>query len=404
MPSIEKRGEKSFRLIVEVGTKGKREKKRKPIKIEDPTLLKSKRKLRTYLEEEWFKFKAEVEAGAYIKPEKRTFNMFVTDWESKYAFGHLDDKTIETYEYIMGKEIKPWFGHMHLEDIQPIHILNFLDEYKKENENISSSSIHARYRIIRDILGKAADWKIISENPALNVKRPKQEYREYEIYTEEEIQNIFQLLDQYAPLRNSVFIKFAFTGGFRRGELLAIDESDLFFDTNQVRIDESLQYTKKHGYRFKDPKNKSFRTITLPADVMDEASILLRETKKNRFMLGELWTGWEKDRNKLLLFGGDYGKPQYPTSPNTWWQRFTKRHSLKPARLHDMRHTHATMLINQIGKVPGLNIKAVSERLGHSNVQTTLNIYTHSNKESDALVADAISNMIYTEHLKMGTN
>lgn len=62
------------------------------------------------------------------------------------------------------------------------------------------------------------------------------------------------------------------------------------------------------------------------------------------------------------------------------------------------------MLINQIGKVPGLNIKAVSERLGHSNVQTTLNIYTHSNKESDALVADAISNMIYTEHVKMRTN
>ncbi|WP_268250796.1 tyrosine-type recombinase/integrase [Bacillus nakamurai] len=127
-------------------------------------------------------------------------------------------------------------------------------------------------------------------------KRQKQEYKEYEIYTEEEINHIFHLLDEYAPLRNRVFIKFAFTGGFRRGELLAIDESDLFFDKNQVRIDEALQYTKKYGYRFKAPKNKSFRTITLPAAVMQEAYVLLKEIRKNRLLLRELWVGWKEDK------------------------------------------------------------------------------------------------------------
>nr|WGE07855.1 hypothetical protein P5658_02610 [Bacillus subtilis] len=70
MPSIEKRGEKSFRLIVEVGTKGKRKKERKSIRIEDPALLKSKRKLRAYLEEEWYKFKAEIEP-AHISNQRR---------------------------------------------------------------------------------------------------------------------------------------------------------------------------------------------------------------------------------------------------------------------------------------------------------------------------------------------
>ncbi|MCG8398103.1 phage integrase SAM-like domain-containing protein [Bacillus atrophaeus] len=97
--------------------------------------------------------------------------MFIEDWEKKYAYGHLDDKTLETYEYIMGKEIKPYFGDMYLDEIKPIHILNFLEEYQRENE-VSTSSIHARYRIIRDILGRAAEWKIIDENPAENVKRP----------------------------------------------------------------------------------------------------------------------------------------------------------------------------------------------------------------------------------------
>ncbi|WP_345805676.1 tyrosine-type recombinase/integrase [Bacillus subtilis] len=116
--------------------------------------------------------------------------------------------------------------------------------------------------------------------PCRECKAAKTKYNEYEIYTEEEIKEIFMLLDEHAPLRNRVMIKFAFTGGFRRGELLAIDETDLFFDTNEVRIDESLQYTKKKGYRFKDPKSNSFRKVTMPPDVMQEAAILLRRSRR----------------------------------------------------------------------------------------------------------------------------
>ncbi|MEC1756022.1 hypothetical protein [Bacillus mojavensis] len=110
MPTIEKRGEKSFRLVVDIGTKSKRKRKVKTIRIDDPALLKTTKKLRNYLESEWYNFKTEVEAGAYITPHKRTFNMFIEDWEKKYAYGHLDDKTLETYEYIMGKEIKSYFA------------------------------------------------------------------------------------------------------------------------------------------------------------------------------------------------------------------------------------------------------------------------------------------------------
>ncbi|MFN3093967.1 tyrosine-type recombinase/integrase [Bacillus pumilus] len=394
MPSIEKRGEKSFRLILEVGTKGNRKKEYKPIKVEDPKILKSKRKLSAYLEDEWYKFKREYEAGAYIKPEKRTFRMFLTDWEEKYGVKSLDEGTLETYEYIVNKEILEYFGEMELEKVQPIHILNFLDDYTKKNPDASSSSVHSRYRILRDIFGKAADWRLINENPVAAVKRPKVTYKEYDIYTDGEIKDLFKLLDEEAALFHRVAIKFALTGGFRRGELIAIDESDLSFETSEVRIDESLQYTKKYGYRFKEPKSKSYRTITLPAEVMKEAAILLREVKKNKLMLGELWEGCPGDKDKILLFGGDRGKPLYPTSLNTWWDRFAKRHDIKKIRLHDMRHTHATMLINQIGKIPGFNIKSVSQRLGHANVKTTLDTYTHALREADTMVADAISNLL----------
>ncbi|MBU8576106.1 integrase [Bacillus pumilus] len=392
--SIEKRGEKSFRLVLEVGTKGNRKKEYKPIKIEDPKILKSKRKLNTYLEEEWYKFKREYEEGAYINSGKRTFKLFLTDWFEKYGVKSLDEVTLETYNSIINTGIIEYFGEMEIEKVQPIHILNFLDDYTKKNPDASSSSIHARYKILRDIFGKAADWRLINENPVANVKPPKVTYKEYDIYTEEEIKDLFKLLNEKASLFHRVAIKFAFTGGFRRGELLAIDESDLSFETNKVRIDESLQYTKKYGHRFKEPKSKSYRTISLPEEVMKEAAILLREVKKNRLKLGELWEGCPEDKNKLLLFGGDRGKPLHPTSLNTWWSRFVKRHDIKKIRFHDMRHTHATMLINQVGKIPGFNIKSVSKRLGHTNVKTTLETYTHSDEGADDLVADAITNLL----------
>ncbi len=71
-----------------------------------------------------------------------------------------------------------------------------------------------------------------------------------------------------------------------------------------------------------------------------------------------------------------------------------KKARYKKIHLHDMCHTHSTMLINQIGKIPGFNIKSVSQRLGHANVKTTLETYTHAFKEADTLVADAISNLL----------
>lgn len=394
MPSIEKRGENSFRLVLEVGTKGNRKKEYKTIRIEDPKILKSKRKLNTYLEDEWYKFKREYEAGAYINSGNRTFKLFLTDWLEKYGVKSLDEATLETYDYIINTGVLEYFGEMEIEKVQPIHILNFLDDYTKKNPDASSSSIYSRYKILRDIFGKAADWRLINENPVAAVKPPKITYKEYDIYTEEEIKDLFKLLDEKASLFHRVAIKFAFTGGFRRGELLAIDESDLLFEMNKVRIDESLQYTKKYGYRFKEPKSKSYRTISLPPEVMEEAAILLREVKKNKLKLGELWEGCPGDKDKLLLFGRDRGQPLFPATLNRWWNRFVERHDIKKIRLHDMRHSHATMLINQVGKIPRFNIKSVSQRLGHANIKTTLNTYTHTDEGADDLVADTISHLL----------
>src|SRR5689334_15153640 len=123
MASIEKRGGNSWRLIVEIGydANGKRLKRYKTIKIEDPAILKTKKRLKDHLQEELIKFKIEVEAGEYIAPEKMTFGIFVEEWEIKYAVKHLSEKTLYTYRSHLKNRILPTFGHMRLDQIKPLH-------------------------------------------------------------------------------------------------------------------------------------------------------------------------------------------------------------------------------------------------------------------------------------------
>src|SRR5690348_8187504 len=122
MASIEKRGVNSWRLVVETGydASGKRLKRYKTVKIDDPALLKTTKRLKDYLNDELVKFKIEVEAGEYIAPEKMTFESFVKEWESKYAIKHLAEKTLYTYRSYLKSRILPTFGHLKLDQIKTI--------------------------------------------------------------------------------------------------------------------------------------------------------------------------------------------------------------------------------------------------------------------------------------------
>ncbi|MFG0217227.1 site-specific integrase [Brevibacillus porteri] len=85
-------------------------------------------------------------------------------------------------------------------------------------------------------------------------------------------------------------------------------------------------------------------------------------------------------------------KPLYPSSVKTWWSRFTKRHNLKYIRFHDLRHTSATLLINK-----GVHAKIISERLGHANILTTMNVYGHALRSADQEAAKHFDSLFKTQ-------
>lgn len=106
--------------------------------------------------------------------------------------------------------------------------------------------------------------------------------------------------------------------------------------------------------------------------------------KKERFRMGDKWLEEERE----WLFCNENGKHFYPTTPTLWWGRFTQRAEVRHIRLHDLRHTSATLLIAQ-----NIHAKIISERLGHSRINTTMDVYGHALRSADRKAADSMDNL-----------
>jgi integrase len=395
MASIQKRGHNSFMLVVEAGytPKGKRIKRTRTIKV-DETLLKTTKRLRDYLNSELVKFKTEVEAGEYIAPEKMTLENFVNEWEKKYASKELSETTLLSYLSHIRNHILPVLGHKRIDQIKPVHIISMLDEIKRVNDANKPLSMRSKqdvYLAIRNIFERAVEWQIIKSNPAKNVKKPKvTSQKEISVYDEEEIEALFTAAAE-EPFHWRVFLTLALAAGLRRGENLALEWPKVNLDEGTIDISQII-VKGLNGAIIKDPKTKrSKRIVSLPSSVIEELKLFKLHWKKEKLKLGELWIENEHE----WLFCNLDGTHFYPTTPTTWWRRFTKRANVRFIRLHDLRHTSATLLINQ-----GVHAKIISERLGHSDIRVTMNTYGHALQKADQEAANKLDSLFAKKQIK----
>ena len=234
---------------------------------------------------------------------------------------------------------------------------------------------------MKDIFKRAVEWKLIKESPVGAGTRPKVTQEQTDVYTKEEVIALFELL-QNEPIQWRIFITLAITTGLRRGELLALKWAEIDFDRGTLQVNHSLTYTKAFGLQLNPPKTKSSqRTVSIPRYLLEDLKKYKHMKNQERLQAEELWEGGEH----FFLFSTWNGKPLYPSTPRTWWGRFIKRTNFKYIRLHDLRHTAATLLINE-----GEHAKNISARLGHADIKTTMNIYSHYLQEADERVADKL--------------
>ena len=175
-----------------------------------------------------------------------------------------------------------------------------------------------------------------------------------------------RLLEAIKPKRVYWPVLIGLATGMRRGEILALRWKNIDLDRGVARVVESLEQTKT-AVRFKAPKTEKGRAITLPNFVVDELRRLKRQQATELLALGVRQSG------ETLAFGRPDGKPMPPRSLTHEFAKVAGSvEDIPRVRFHDLRHSHATQLLST-----GVHPKVAQERLGHSTISTTLDLYSH---------------------------
>jgi integrase len=171
----------------------------------------------------------------------------------------------------------------------------------------------------------------------------------------------------------------------RRGELVGLEWKHVDLEKGIIQVRQSITDFNDGKPIIKEPKTKkSKRSIHL-------SDAVLTELKEYYEFCKQEWDNLEetRDNEHFFLFFNQYGKSFYPESPYLWFRTFLKKHQLRYIKFHDLRHTSATLLINQ-----GVHAKIISERLGHANIGITMNIYGHVLAKADKEAANKFDNIL----------
>ena len=314
--------------------------------------------------------------GGIIKPSALKLKDWITEWHSNYL-PNIEYRTRESYLERINHRIVPALGNIQLKALQATAIQKWINTISTE---LAPKSVRNIFNILNASLKKAVELKKIPSNPCVGVVLPKKKKYQAKTYTPAEVQQALTLAkgtDMY------LILLLAFSLGLRRGELLALTWNDIDFQNAEINVDKST-YHEKSDRKVKAPKTESgIRKIPLGDNLLHELKLARAGYLKRRFELGAGFT----DSN-LIICQND-GKPYHPDSFSNKWKRFIDKHKIRKIRFHDIRHTSATMLV-----ASGVDLITVKKRLGHSDITTTANIYTHVTAEMDTNAAQKIDDII----------
>ncbi|WP_409174825.1 tyrosine-type recombinase/integrase [Brevibacillus fortis] len=336
-----------------------------------------------------FKTKKEAEAamveaqnalnkGTFLEPSKTSYSVFMCSWlEDKKTT--VKGRTLEFYTFLVNRYILPNIGEIELAKISPRDIQSLYNKLK-EGGNLSDENIRKVHTIINDSLNKAFRWEMIAKNPAALVDPPKVSKKEIEVWTEEEIQ---KFLSAAKDSRYYCAFLLALTTGMRQGEILGLRWKDIDEDNRTISIVQTLSHDGKElsaGAK----TDSGNRQISIDENTLGKILKLKHRTKvetvANRPLYNDLG----------LVICTSVGTPLSPRNLNRSFDSIIQKAGIRKIRFHDMRHTHASLLLKQ-----GVNPKIVSERLGHANVRITLDTYSHLLPNLQKDTADEFGKLFY---------
>ena len=378
-------------------------------------------------------FEEKVKNGGCINGDKLSLEDFTQEWLTTYAPNQLEVTTLTMYKKVIEQRIIPSLGNLKIGKLKTYHIERFFLSLAQDGVRLdgrqggySINSIRTTRTALSSILTTAERLGIIENNPCLKAKLPKHEEEEtVRCFTKDQTIRFLEFVDSdyerikgknhrqggtvisildYAnedvlKMQYKVFFRIALFGGLRRGEMVGLEWKNVDFDRNVIRVTQAA-YRMEEKNGIKAPKTKSsVRTVAFPQPVMDLLKEYKKAQDKYRKAIGDKWCG------DAWVFIAENGENININSPYNKFRRLVAKYNksvsdeekLPMISLHDLRHTNASLLIRS-NKV---DVKAISAKLGHADMNTTMKYYIHSYEEAETETAEILEEMLIENDIKV---
>ncbi len=305
-----------------------------------------------------------VQSGTYLEPSKTTLAAYLDHWLD-HIKSQVSPRSHERYCELVRKNIVPLLGAVHLSKLKPTQISGayakaLISGRRDGKGGLAPTTVVYMHRLIKKALGQAVRWELLSRNVAEAVDPPKTERNALTTY---DMNQTAELLEALRGTRLRLPVLLGVMCGLRRGEIIALRWRNIDLATGRMSVVESAEQTTA-GVRFKPPKSGRGRTLALSATVVSE----LRQHRLSQ--AEELLKLGVRQTDATFVYTRQDGAPMQPRSLSQMWASCSTH--LPRIRFHDLRHAHATHMLSA-----GVHPKVASERLGHSKVGITLDLYSH---------------------------
>ena len=316
---------------------------------------------------------ADMDKGIALKKSPKNVSEWLDEWVELYL-PNVEETTRIGYKTKIRCYLKPAIGDILVQSLRAGHVQKMVNDMLARG--LSPKNIRDTYNNINAAMKKAVSLRMIPYNPCEGVVLPKLKRYKAKVYDVNMIHTLLATAegtDMYLPIMLCVLL------GLRRGELLALRWENVDFENSLLKIRSNMVRGEK-DYIIKAPKSEAgIRDLHVGDEVI---SVLRKERAKyleDMFRQGRLF------QNLGFVIRQEDGSPLRPDSMSRKWRRFLEENNLPSIRFHDLRHSNATALIQA-----GVNPRVVQQRLGHSDVNITLNTYTHVLPEMDIDAAEKL--------------
>ncbi|MEA4928558.1 MAG: tyrosine-type recombinase/integrase [Candidatus Limiplasma sp.] len=251
-------------------------------------------------------------------------------------------------------------------------------------DTLSARSVHQYAAYLTAMLSRAVKWGYLKSNPMDAVTPPKVRKRAAHFLDDDQAVDLLRKLAQEENLPFRAAVLLALLCGLRLGEVGALTFDDVDFKAGTIDISRALKYSPGAGSFVGYTKSDaSERTVDLP----DGMLVILEQARAyqeySASVLGDRWRGVGR-----IVCNWD-GSPQHHDTPSKQWRKFADKHGFVGVRFHDLRHSHATILLSN-----NVDVVSVASRLGHDNADITLKVYAHAVRKRDRTSADIMDAII----------